>query len=87
MPLELLGSGTIPVVNDGENNAMVSDNKFIAYASADPASIANKLSEVVARKDLPGYAKQASESVKATSWDEAGKKFVGIIEREVQKSE
>jgi glycosyltransferase involved in cell wall biosynthesis len=87
LPLELLGSGTIPVVNDGENNRLVSDNKYIAYAPADPASIANALSEIVARKDLPDYAKKASESVKATNWDEAGKKFVSIIEREIRKSE
>jgi glycosyltransferase involved in cell wall biosynthesis len=87
LPLELLGSGTIPVVNDGENNRLVSDNKYIAYAPADPASIANALSEIVARKDLPDYAKKASESVKATTWDEAGKKFVSIIEREIRKSE
>lgn len=87
LPLELLGSGTIPVVNDGENNRLVSDNKYIAYAPADPVSIANALSDVIARKDLPGYAKKASESVRATSWEEAGKKFVDIIEREVRKSE
>jgi O-antigen biosynthesis protein len=87
LPLELLGSGTIPVVNNGENNLLVSDNKYIAYAAADPVSIANSLSEVVTRKELPDYAKKASESVKATTWDEAGRKFVSIIEREIRKSE
>ncbi|MBX4197080.1 hypothetical protein KW801_00805 [Candidatus Saccharibacteria bacterium] len=87
LPLELLASGTIPIVNDGENNVLVSDNKYIAYTAADPDSIARALSEVVTRKDLPNYAKRASESLKAVSWDEAGKKFVSIIERETRKSE
>jgi O-antigen biosynthesis protein len=87
LPLELLGSGTIPVVNKGENNLLVSDNKYISYAPSDPVSIANALSDVVSRKDLPAYARRASESVESTSWDESGRKFVDIIEREIRKSE
>jgi glycosyltransferase involved in cell wall biosynthesis len=87
LPLELLKSGTIPVVNSGENNSLVSDNKYIAYASADPVSIADKLSAVVTRKDSPIYAGQAAKSVKAISWDEAGRNFVEIMERETRNSE
>jgi glycosyltransferase involved in cell wall biosynthesis len=87
LPLELLGSGTIPVVNDGDNNRLVSDNPYIAYAENNPVALANALCATVERKDAEKYAKKASESVKTASWDDSGKKFVGIVERETRKSE
>jgi hypothetical protein len=80
LPLELLSSGCIPVVNEGENNTLVSDNTYIAYSSSDPISMANKLSEIVTKKDLHSYAIEASESVKNASWEESGKHFVEVIE-------
>ncbi len=87
LPLELLSAGAIPVVNDAENNRLVSDNEYIAYSSGDPLSLAAKLSEIISRSDLPEYAKKASSSVRASSWDESGKKFVTIVERETRKHE
>jgi glycosyltransferase involved in cell wall biosynthesis len=85
LPLELLGSGAIPVVNDGENNRLVSDNPYIAYSADNPRALANKLLSVVGRKDGIEYAKKASMSVKTSSWNGSGKKFVEIIERETRK--
>lgn len=85
LPLEMLACGTIPVVNDGENNRLVSDNEFIAYAPNDPVSLANELSRTVERRDLLEYAKAASDSVDSDSWQTAGKAFVSILEREVRK--
>jgi len=85
LPLEMLASGTIPVVNDGENNRLVSNNPYIAYSLNDPASLANKLSEVVSRQDLPRYATDASESVEANLWQKSGEKFVSIVESETRK--
>lgn len=84
LPLELLSSGCIPVVNEGENNTLVSDNPYIAYSSSDPVSMANKLSEVITKKGLLGYATKASSSVKSASWDESGKHFVAIVEKSVK---
>lgn len=85
LPLELLASGTIPVVNDGDNNRLVSDNQYIAYSADDPISLANTLSEIVSRPDIVKHANLASSSVKQNSWDESGSKFVSIIERETRK--
>lgn len=87
LPLELLGSGTIPVVNDGENNVLVSSNPYIAYTANNPSALARRLSEIVEREDAAGYARKAADSVKTASWDESGKKFVSIVEREMRKSE
>jgi glycosyltransferase involved in cell wall biosynthesis len=84
LPLELLTCGTIPVVNDGPNNRLVSDNNFINYCTNDPISLANALSEIVTKKDLPAYAAKAAASVKGTNWEDSGKKFVKIVETQMR---
>jgi glycosyltransferase involved in cell wall biosynthesis len=86
MPLELLRSGAIPVVNEGNNNKLVSNNKYIAYAKTDPQSLANKLSEIVSKPDIIQYAKSAAKSVNTFTWEDSGKKFVTIAERETRKT-
>lgn len=86
LPLELLSSGTIPVVNDGENNRLVSNNSFIAYSPNNPVALANHLAEIVERSEAEVYAQKASASVQSTTWEESGRKFVGIVEREVRNS-
>lgn len=83
LPLELLAAGTIPVVNQGLNNSLVSNNPYIKYAVASPDSLAQALHEVVTMKNPEAYAKEASESVKMNGWAESGKKFVNAVEREL----
>lgn len=87
LPLELLSSGCIPVVNDGDNNRLVSDNPFIEYSQGnDPVTLANTLSSVVSRKDLTGYAQKASASVQDNNWDESGDAFVKMVVKSVNTS-
>jgi hypothetical protein len=85
LPLELLSSGVIPVVNEGENNRLVSDNEFIAYSKNDPSSLAQSLSKIVSKVNLPDYAKAASKSVEQYNWIHSMNKFIHIIERETRK--
>lgn len=84
LPLELLSSGCIPVVNEGDNNRLVSDNDYIAYSATDPVSLAAKLSEIVTKKNLLKYSLNASKSVKDLSWDDSGKHFVKIVEKTIK---
>lgn len=83
MPLELLASGVIPVVNDGENNKIVSSNKFISYASPTPRELAEKMSEVVSNPNQSAYAKQASKSVASDGWEQSKIDFLAIFEKEL----
>lgn len=80
LPLELLSSGVIPVVNDGPNNRMVSDNPFIHYVAPTPQALADEMVRLVERADLPQYARKASESVQGLDWAEAGRKVVAIVD-------
>lgn len=81
LPLELLASGVIPVVNEGENNRLVSDNPFIEYCEISPKAMAERLISVVDKKNLPAYARKAASSVRSADWDISGEKFVSIFER------
>lgn len=85
LPLELLACGTIPVVNDGENNRLVSNNDFIAYSPATPAALARTLSEVVTRNEQSSHAQKAAKSIQGNNWEISGKKFVSIVEREIAR--
>lgn len=83
LPLELLSAGCIPVVTEGENNTLVSDNKYITYSPADPLSLAKRLSEVVTKKNLLSYSTAASKSVQNDNWDESGKHFVSVVQKSI----
>jgi hypothetical protein len=85
LPLELLAAGCIPVVNDGENNRLVSDNEFIAYTQTNPLALAEKLSEIVTNPGQAAHAKAAAASAVQETWEDAGKRLVNIVERETRK--
>lgn len=76
LPLELLAAGVIPVVNDGPNNRLVSDNEFIEYTEPSPRALADRLIAVVDRADQAEHARRAAESVGETTWERAGEQFL-----------
>lgn len=80
LPLELLACGVIPVMNDGENNRLVTQNPFIEYAPASPLALARRMAEVLGRDDLADHARAAATSVTERGWDLSGKQFVEALE-------
>ncbi|WP_225753634.1 glycosyltransferase family 1 protein [Actinotalea sp. Marseille-Q4924] len=80
MPLELLAAGVIPVMNEGENNRLVTDNPFIEYAQASPAALARKMAEVLDRQDLAEHSAAASQSVVGSGWGASGRQFLDALE-------
>jgi O-antigen biosynthesis protein len=81
MPLELLASGVIPVLNVGENNTRVSANPFLQYCEPTPKALARTLLEVLNRPDQADWARQAAASVAHLSWDRSGDQFLDILTR------
>jgi hypothetical protein len=81
LPLELMSSGVAPVVNDGPNNRMVSDNPFIEYVQPAPRALARRLAEVMDRPDAAERSVTMSESVADVNWDESGRQFTSALER------
>lgn len=77
VPHEMLASGCIPVVNDAEHNRLVLDNDHVAYAPATPFHLAEALSRLVDRSaaERGAAAQAAADSVRATTWGQAGAQF------------
>lgn len=84
LPLELLAAGVIPVVNDGPNNRLVSDNPFIEYCPASPSALARRMADVLDRPDLGAHAAAAAASVEGTGWEGSGVQFVRALEEVVR---
>lgn len=80
LPLELISSGVAPVVNDGANNRMVSDNPYIEYVPLSPIAVAKRLVEVIERPDAPQRAVAMSQSVATVDWADSGVQFVTAFE-------
>ncbi|WP_378147482.1 glycosyltransferase family 1 protein [Cnuibacter sp. UC19_7] len=84
LPLELLAAGVIPVINDGPNNRLVSDNPYFEFTEASPPALARRMIEVVERDDLPAHAAAASASVQNVDWATSGAAFVRAVEESLR---
>lgn len=81
LPLELMSAGVAPVVNDGPNNRMVSDNPYIEYVPLSPRAIAARMVEVLDRPDQTERALAMSRSVADVNWSDSGRQFLEAFER------
>jgi O-antigen biosynthesis protein len=86
VPLEMLASGCIPVVNDAEQNRIVLDNAEVTFAPATPFDLANALCALIERpaEDRRVAAENAASSVQSASWADAGKVVERIIRATVE---
>lgn len=80
LPLELLAAGVIPVVNDGQNNRLVTDNPFIEYTEPSPRALADRLIAIVDRADQAEHSAAAAASVEGSTWQHAGDQFLAAFE-------
>lgn len=86
LPLELLASGCVPILNNGENNTLVlGDNDDIIFTDLTPTGIANSIEKVISIKDINKHAKMISEKISNSSWNDEYEKAEQIILREVTK--
>ncbi|HEU5222601.1 MAG TPA: glycosyltransferase family 1 protein [Candidatus Lumbricidophila sp.] len=80
LPLELMACGATPVVNDGQNNRLVSDNPYIDYVPASPLAIARRLAHAVDRPDAIEHSRAMAASVQSADWESSGAAFVRAME-------
>lgn len=84
LPLELMSSGVVPVVNDAPNNRLVADNEFIEWVPLAPSVIAQRMAGVLERADGAARLTRMSASVAEANWDDSGDAFVSAVERAVR---
>jgi len=81
LPLELMASGVIPVVNDAPNTRMVADSPFISYVPPAPRAIARALAAAIHREDQVENAVAMSDSIDRSGWGRSARQFVEAYER------
>jgi O-antigen biosynthesis protein len=81
LPLELLSAGVIPVVNDGDNNRLVSSNPFIEYTEPNPRALADRIISILDREEQAAHARLAAASVAVNSWAHSGEQFMAAFDR------
>jgi hypothetical protein len=86
LPLEIMSSGVVPVVNDSPNTTGVLDSQHIEYVPLSPAAIARRLVDIVERPDAIEHAKRISASITAADWSDPGAQFVEQFERAMRSS-
>jgi glycosyltransferase involved in cell wall biosynthesis len=83
LPLELMASGCIPVLNDAEHTRMVPFADQLAYSDPSPNALAKALSDVVTDSKLPKRAKAASEYAQKFQWNDSNSTFEKILLKEL----
>jgi hypothetical protein len=80
LPMELMASGVVPVVNDAPNTRGVFDSPYIDYAPMSPRAIAERLIAIVDRPDAVEHGAAVARSVGETDWSDPASQFIGAFE-------
>ncbi|HTJ59366.1 MAG TPA: glycosyltransferase family 1 protein [Devosiaceae bacterium] len=86
VPLEMLATGCIPVVNEAHHNRLVLDSPHVRYAAPTPHALARALEEIVSAADFGALSSAAAQSQAASSWDNAGETVADVIRRTIGKA-
>lgn len=76
LPMEIMSSGVVPVVNDADNTRGVFDNENIEFVAMSPRAMAVKLIDIVENPDAISHAQHISQSVAEMNWKDPGKTFI-----------
>lgn len=80
LPMEVMGSGVVPVVNDAENTHGFFDSKYMEYVPMTPRAIADRLIAILDRPDAVEHAAEIARSVEAFEWNDPGESFIAAFE-------
>ncbi|MEO8908028.1 MAG: glycosyltransferase family 1 protein, partial [Microbacteriaceae bacterium] len=76
LPMEIMSSGVVPVVNDADNTKGFFDSRYIEYVPMTPRAMADKLVEILENPDAVAHAATIAQSVADTDWADPGGAFV-----------
>jgi hypothetical protein len=80
LPMELLASGVVPVVNDAPNTRGVFDSPDVEYVPMSPKAIAERIIAIVDRPDAAEHAARIAQSLGDTGWSDPATQFIGSFE-------
>ena len=76
LPLEVMASGVVPIVNEGDNTHGFFDTDAFEYVPTAPAAIAQRMIEVLDRPDQAEHSARIAQSMVDTSWADPGATFI-----------
>lgn len=80
LPMELLGSGVVPVVNDAPNTRGVFDSPDVEYVPMSPRVIVDRLIAIVDRADAVQHGERIARTISETTWSEPASQFIDSFE-------
>ncbi|WP_139416719.1 glycosyltransferase family 4 protein [Agromyces laixinhei] len=84
LPIEVMGAGVVPIVNDAPNTRGVLDSPHIEFTPMAPAALADRMVAVLDRPDQAAHAEKIARSVAETDWSDPGADFVAAFDRAMQ---
>jgi glycosyltransferase involved in cell wall biosynthesis len=76
LPMEVMASGAVPMINDADNTRDVFDSPHIEYVPLSPRAIAERIIAVLDNPQSTQHAKEIADSVAATHWDDPAESFL-----------
>jgi hypothetical protein len=86
VPMEIMSSGVVPVVNDAGNTHGFFESPHIDYVPMSPRAIAERIVQILERPDAVEHAATIARSVEETDWADPGETFVTAFERTMRTS-
>ncbi|MBC7761286.1 MAG: glycosyltransferase family 1 protein [Candidatus Saccharibacteria bacterium] len=86
LPMELMASGVVPVVNDAPNTRGVFDSPHVEYIPMSPKAIAERIIAIVDRADAVEHGELISRSVGETDWSDPASTFIGSFETAMREA-
>lgn len=81
LPMELMGAGVVPVVNDAENTRTILESPFIEFVEMSPRAIAERLIAQVDRENQQEYSQIIANSVSDSEWTNPADAFISEFEK------
>lgn len=84
LPIEVMGAGVVPIVNDAPNTRGVLDSPHVEFTPMAPGALADRMVAVLDRPDQAEHAAMIARSVAETDWADPGAEFVAAFDRAMQ---
>jgi hypothetical protein len=84
LPMEVMSSGVVPVVNDAPNTREIFESPYMDYQPMSPGAMARRLIALIDSKDQAAHAVEMAESVARIDWIDPGETFITAFERSMR---
>ena len=86
VPMEVMASGVVPVVNDAPNTRGVFDSEHIEYVPMSPRAIAERMIAILDRPDQAEHSAVIADSLEGVEWEDEGAVFTQTFVRAMTTS-